>query len=556
MRKFFSLLKLQINAQFGLSNALYNIKYDKKAFWKGLGIGFAILATLIYVAGFYTFIMYQVYLGAAMINAPQMILAMAAISSGMIVLIFGVFYIIGTLFLARDTEFLSSLPIPQGNVFMAKFTMVLIGEYPLAFLLMLPPVIIYGTGMQKGVVYYILAIICTLLLPFLPLVISSFLALLLMNVVSRSKRRDLITIIGSMILTVSFVIGQNYLFSRMPENQEDFMNSLLKSSDAIIEFIGRAFPPSVWITKALSSGGIDSALNLLFLVASTIVAFLAVYFLASFIYQRGATAQLEARSVHGKTKLSYKRSSQVFTIFKNEWLILLRTPVYALNSLIMIFMVPLIMIIPLYGGNFSKDQDLQFLYQLMENSDSQATLMLVLSGFITLFAMINPSVSTTISREGRNIWILKNIPVKPEVQVYGKLLAGYSISFIAALITVAVAVAAFRIRVITAVMILILCALALVPVSAVGLYVDLIRPKLKWNNPQEAIKQNMNAMLAMLAGFIMVSVFGAAAFLVSILTADIFALFGIMALILLLVSYLSILLLKNSADRAYMKIEA
>lgn len=71
MRKFFSLLKLQINAQYGFSNALYNIKHDKKAFWKGVGIGIAILLALGEVIGIYTFLMYQLYSGAAMINAPQ-----------------------------------------------------------------------------------------------------------------------------------------------------------------------------------------------------------------------------------------------------------------------------------------------------------------------------------------------------------------------------------------------------------------------------------------------------------------------------------------------------
>lgn len=555
MRKFFSLLKLQINAQYGFSNALYNIKHDKKAFWKGVGIGIAILLALGEVIGIYTFLMYQLYSGAAMINAPQMILTMAAICSGLIVLIFGIFYIIGTLFLARDTEFLASLPLSQGSVFMTKFAMVLLGEYPFAFFLMLPPVIIYGIGTQKGVIYYILAIICTLLLPFLPLVISAFLALLLMNIVSRSKRRDMITIIGSIIMMVLFIGGQNYLMSRMPENREDFLMALLQSSDAIIEFMGRAFPPSIWITKVLSSGGVDSAWNLLFLVAATIAAFLAVYLLASFIYQRGATAQLETRSAPGKTKLTYRRSSQVFTIFKNELLIILRTPIYALNSLVVVFMAPLLLAIPFFGGNFSNDSDLQFIFQFLGNNDSQAILMLVSAGIITLLVMINPAVSTTFSREGKNIWVLKTIPVKPVVQVYGKLLAGYSISFVATLVTIVIAIFLFKINVLTAIMILILCSLALVPVSSIGLYIDLIRPKLQWNNPQEAIKQNMNAMLAMLIGFLAVSVFGIAGFLVTILITNIYAMFGIMVLILSAVSYICLLVLDKTADKAYWKIE-
>ncbi|NLL96877.1 MAG: hypothetical protein GX227_07175, partial [Clostridiaceae bacterium] len=96
---------------------------------------------------------------------------------------------------------------------------------------------------------------------------------------------------------------------------------------------------------------------------------------------------------------------------------------------------------------------------------------------------------------------------------------------------------------------------ALVPVSSIGLYIDLIRPKLQWNNPQEAIKQNMNAMLAMLIGFLAVSVFGIAGFLVTIFITNIYAMFGIMVLILSAVSYICLLVLDKTADKAYWKIE-
>lgn len=66
-------------------------------------------------------------------NAPQLVLTMAAISTGFIVLFFGIFYILSTLFLAKDTEFLASLPVRQGTVFISKFVLVLLGEYPFAF---------------------------------------------------------------------------------------------------------------------------------------------------------------------------------------------------------------------------------------------------------------------------------------------------------------------------------------------------------------------------------------------------------------------------------------
>lgn len=555
MRKFISLLKLQINARYGLSNVLYNIKSDKKALWKSIGMGLVILIAMAEIIGIYTFMMLQLYKGAVSINAPQVVLTMAAVASGIIVLIFGIFYILSTVFLAKDTELLTSLPLPQGSVFLSKFALVLLGEYPFAFFLMIPPVIIYGIGQNMGVIYYLLAIICTLFIPLVPLVISALLSLFLMNIVGRSRHRDLITIIGSIILLVGIFLGQNYLISQMPDNEQEFLIELLKSSNAIVEFMGRAFPPAIWITKILSGTFTEAMVNMAYLLIVSIGAFGLVYFTASFIYQRGATAQFETGASTGKAKLSYKSSSQILTIFKIEWLTILRTPIYALNSLVMVFMAPLLMMLPLFGGNLANDPDLQFLYQLIENGESTPLLPLIVAGLITVFVLINPAVSSTFSREGKNIWILKNIPVKPEIQVYGKLLAGYSISFIAAVLSAFMAMLSFRVPVVTTIMVVILTSAALVPISALGIYIDLMRPKLIWNNPQEAIKQNFNVVIAMLLGFVMVTVFGVIGYFITTFGLNTFAVFGIMLIIILAFSYLSIMVLKNAAEGAYRKIE-
>lgn len=556
MRKFISLLKLQINARYGLSNFIYNIKSDKKTFWKSIGMGLVILIAMAEIIGLYTFMMFQLYKGGLSINAPQVVLTMAAVVSGIIVLIFGIFYILSTVFLAKDTELLASLPISQGNIFLSKFILVLLGEYPFAFFLMLPPVIIYGIGQNMGVIYYLLAIICTLFIPLVPLVISSLLSLVLMNIVGRSRHRDLITIIGSIILLVGMFLGQNYLISQMPDNEQEFLAELLKSSNAMVEFMGRAFPPAIWITKILSGTFSEALINLVYLLIVSLGAFGLVYFIASFIYQRGATAQFETVASNGKAKLSYKSTSKILAIFKIEWLTILKTPIYALNSLVMVFMAPLLMMLPLFGGNLSNDPDLQFLYNLVESGQSTPLLPLIVAGLITLFVMINPAVSSTFSREGKNIWILKNIPVKPEIQVYGKLLAGYSISFIAALLSAFMAMLSFRIPIVTTIMVVILTSAALVPISAVGIYLDLMRPKLTWNNPQEAIKQNFNVVIAMFLGFIMVTVFGIIGFFISRFSLGTFAIFGIMLVIILSFSYFSILMLKYAAQGAYKRIEA
>jgi ABC-2 type transport system permease protein len=554
MNKFLSLLKLQVNAQFGLSYFKYSVKNDKKTLFKAIGIGFVILIALAEVIGIYAYLLFQIHKGMATINSSQVILTISAVVSGIVVLVFGIFNILSTLFLAKDTEFLAALPIRQESVFMSKFVLILLSEYPLAFLLMLPAVIIYGIGAQKGVLYYFLSVVCTLFLPLIPLVISAALSLLLMGIVSRTRRRDLITIVGSIVLMILFFGGQNYLMSRIPEDKQEFLMTLISSTSAIVAFVGRLFPPSVWITKVLTTTGMEALINLAYLILCSLAALILVYFLASLIYQRGATAQLETMSKPGKSRLKYKASSHVMTIFKNEWRIILRTPIYALNSLVMIIIAPILMIIPMFGGSLANDPDIKFLFDLIEKSESQPSLLLILAGIISFFVLINPAVSSSISREGKNFWILKNIPVKPKLQIYGKLFAGCSISVIAAVLTSMAAMISFGIRWDITVMIAILCILALIPVSAVNLYIDLKRPKLTWSNPQEAIKQNMNVVLGMLAGFLIISVFGALGYVLILLNLNVYALFCLMAVIIIAAAFVCMRLLIRAADESYKKL--
>jgi len=549
-------MKLQINAKYGLSNLLYNAKNDKKALLKSLGMGLVVLFALAEVVGLYTFMMIQLYKGASAANIPQIVLTMAAVVTGVFALIFGIFYILSGIFLAKDAEFLASLPLSQGSIFASKFLLVLLGEYPFAFFLMLPPVIIYGINQNMGVVYYLLALICILFIPLVPLVISAIFSLLLMNIVGRSRRRDLITVIGSIILVIGLFLGQNYLISRMPENQQEFLAELVKNSNLVVEFMGRAFPPAIWITKILSGTFNEAAVNMAYLLIVSLCSFLLVYLIASFIYQRGATAQLEAEASTGKTRLSYRGTSQIWAIFRIEWLTILRTPIYALNSLVMIFIAPLLMLLPMFGGNFAEDPDIKFLFSLIEKGASTSLLPMIVAGVVTLFVMINPAVSSTFSREGKNIWILKNIPVKPEIQVYGKLLAGYSISFIGMVLAAVMATLSFGIPIATTIMAIILSAAALVPISAVGIYIDMIRPKLVWNNPQEAIKQNFNVVVGMLLGFVTLSIFGVIGYFVAAFVPYTFVAFIIMLAILLAFSYISIKVLKSAAQNALRKIEA
>lgn len=555
MRNLMLLLKLQINAQYGISTAFRQWKTEKRIPWKGLGLAAIMILSFGILLAMYSFLMWGLYKGALTIHAPQMIITLGAVTGGTIILFFGLFYLISALFLAKDSEFLTSLPVRQESVFASKFLLVLLAEYPFALAFMLPPILIYGAGDSKGLLYYLVSLFCIVLLPLFPLVISAFLALLLMNVVAHSRHRDLITLVGSSLLLVLFMGGQFYLTSRMPEDEQQFILTLMQTGNGIVEFMGRVFPPAVWLTKALASTGPEALINFLYLVAVSVVSSAIVYFLAAFIYQKGAVATMEAEQKQSRKKLTYQSASPILILFKIEWRLLIRTPIYAMNSLIMIFIAPMLLLLPMMGGNFASDPELKIIFDAIRDGKSAAFVMLVLTAFITLITLINPAISSTFSREGNCFWMLKNIPVPPATQVYGKFWAGYSISFLGSLFAVIVSAFSFQIPLDMCFLILLLCAFALIPVNVAGILIDLLRPKLVWNNAQEAIKQNANVLFAMLAGFFILFLYGILGYFVLSFMTSLYGVFAIMASALILFSALSFSLLNRISRNAYQKIE-
>jgi ABC-2 type transport system permease protein len=93
----------------------------------------------------------------------------------------------------------------------------------------------------------------------------------------------------------------------------------------------------------------------------------------------------------------------------------------------------------------------------------------------------------------------KVIPVAPRDQAKGKLLHSFAVALlgIAAASVVVVLIARPTVPVLTAA--LGAAVVGSFVLTVIGMLIDLARPLLDWTNPQKAIKQNLNVLLAVLA---------------------------------------------------------
>ncbi len=554
MKQFTSLLKLHLKLKYTFPELRYDLRANPKKAWRAIGLGLLITFVICYVLAFYSFIAYYIIKAAASVNMAGVFLAIGIMSTQIVILIFGIFYMMG-LYHMKDMQLLASLPITQGKVFAVKFIMVLISEIGTFVLFLVPIIIIYGLQMGASYDFYLKALVVVLLGAFIPMAVSSLLAALLVRTSVFTRKKDLIAIIGGFIFFTA-IFAMNMLIST--NLQGLLMNggvaNLQQEQRALINAIATGFPPSAWAARALIEPGLAGlgSLGLFALVslAGTGVA----AFIAGRMYFSGALAQLEsARSKPKDVSRSYgKVSSPVNAIFIKEWKVILRSPIYALNSLFGIIIGPMMLFFLTIGSGRNK-QGMEQLGRLLSGQSLIASL--ALCGLMIFVGAMNPAAATVISREGKAFWIAKMVPVSAKQQIKGKFYFGCSIALLGVLATAVLGGIILKLPILSVMAGAIVAILLGTAVSAISVLLDMAKPKLLWESEQQAIKQNMNAFFATMLGFLVILSFGYFGFRLVTSGMSAVLIWGILIAVALCLAILFERIMNMKAKKAFERID-
>ena len=557
MKKFLSLVKTNLNTNFGLSALKYRFAREKKKRLETIGL--AIVLGIGPIVVMYTLMMLSVYMVGSSLNAPEMVITVAFIMGQMFVLFFGIFYVMGAFYFSKDLEILIPLPLKPYEVLGSKLVTVMVNEYLTLLPILVPPVVIYGIGMGMGFDYWLKGLALILASPVIPLVIASIFVVLLMRIVNVRKSKDLFAIVGG-FFGLALALGINFFTQRLPRgNESDAVRKFLEGQVDIIGEIGRKFPPSIWATFGLTRPGIEGVGYFILFIGVSIILFMLLLWLAERVFYRGLLSGQEVTRKRKvltaeETERRYTRaSSPVTAIFLREWKLLLRTPVYVLNGLSGAIIGPFIIVIMLVAQG--QAEETKALFSFVENPDN--TLIVTLGGlaFMLVTSGINVVASTAVSREGQNFWIAKMIPVSAKQQVYAKFLQSLCISVISVIMTGIILAVFFKFSVSRVLIIFILGVLGSVLVVALNLIIDVLHPKLEWSSPQEAMKQNMNGLFGMIASFLAIGVLAGAAVILILLKLPELAVYILLLLFIVSLSVPCLIGLFALAERQYRKFE-
>lgn len=555
MNKIKSLIKVDLQNTYRVK-AASKFLTDKKNIWYTLIIGIALLSLLpsyyFMVSGLNKF--YDVFF---QIGQASYLLNMGIFVSQVLVFIFGILYVMSKFYFSSDLNQLIPLPIKPSHILGSKFVSLMVSELLTSLPIILPFVIIYGIKSGSGILYWLYSIILVLVIPVIPLSIASLLVMVFMKYTNIGRKKDLVRIISS-VLFIIFIIWiqytlQKYAVSSM-EMGEEFLMNLAKDSLFLVKRLGIIFPPSMWGTFALAnSQTLTGLFYLLLLLVTSTLSLSIVISLSERIFLDGllGNAEVSASKERGKIKdigKSVSVTKPYIALAKKELIMLFKTPVYLMNSIGGVIIIPIILVMSVV----TTEESMEPLTELLDSYPNFVTLIAI--GMVLGLAIINSIGPTTFSREGKNLWIQRVLPIKAGDQVVGRVLSSLAIQLIGIGILIPSIFFIYKIGIIDILLIIVIGLIGSIPMTQIGMVIDISRPMLTWDNPQRAMKQNLNVLIAMGVGvLVLVGLF----FLVKslIFTIDIWYIYIILVIILVAISIVLYRLLTRLIEKQFIELE-
>lgn len=555
MNRILSLIRVDLNTTFGISSLKYKLK-DKNERWTYIILFIALLSLLptYYMIVSQLFGLYNAYLN---MGQKSMFLLNGILIAQLAVFFFGIIYVLSKYYFSNDLNVLVPLPLRPREIIGAKFIILMINEYLTSLPIILPFIIIYGIRENGSILYWIYSIVIILFAPVIPLTLSSIIVMFFMKYTNIKGKKDLLRIVGYFLLIFIFIAVQmkiQYEVQKSLLSEEDFFIKVITDSSLFVKRLGIIFPPSMWATLSIyNSLNITGLLYLILFTAVSIAIFLIMLFLSERVFFAGLIGNLEVSTSRGRGKVSTKdfgkRNPVYLSIGLKEIKMLLRTPVYLINSVGGVVIVPVILVMSIFmSGEEALDVMKMFI------ADNTELIYLLGAGLIVLLGIMNCVGCTTFSREGKNLWIQRTLPIEAKDQIFGRVLASLFVQMIG-ILALFCGMAYLRILNLKgAFWIVLLGILGSIPLTQMGMIVDIFKPMLVWDDPQKPMKQNLNVLISLGIGTLYLLAIGLLVY-VLLDKIDMLFIYLILGAIFIITSYLLYIPLKKLIEGQFKVLE-
>lgn len=365
------------------------------------------------------------FLAVNLKSAGEFSLLVVAIvaATQLLVMFLSMFSIVTTLYGAKDTPFLNTLPLRPTSVFFAKFAMTYVNALELSVAVILPTVLTSAIAFNvanKSMFYgfYPLIFVILLVAPILPLFIVSVLSMPVVWLGSYFKGKptlkSVLVILFYVLLMCAYMVLVYYMNTRGFGQDGDVAMS--QGTLASLSVLANVFyPDKVLVNYCL---GIEAGKNFGISAAITVGMIAVMLLLSALFYKRiNSKATENSQSTESKTA-TLKQSNVVVSIMKRDFTSIMRNSALAMTSFANLLMAPIFIVVMYFISNFKSGADegmTPFMSEMMG------------IGFVVMYSMIflagaNMIANMAYTREGKSFFASKTLPINPKDSIKAKLL--------------------------------------------------------------------------------------------------------------------------------------
>lgn len=499
MREIRTLLLLELRSFFGINKFMHTKDRKAKNRYRLLAAVWIILIIMAfsYVGGF-------VY-GLCSLGMAEIVPAYLTVFASALIAAVGIFTAGQRIFGQNGYDILASMPIKSRSVVISRFLALYAEEVLLSAIIMLPGVMVYGLFEEPDFAFYAASAVATLFIPMIPMVLCTLLGTLIMAVSSRMKNKSVVQSVLLVLLVVGIVVGSVSVGGGANGFTVEMLAELAKNMGAIFQSI---YPPAVWLNRAMIQGNM---LWLgLFVLVSAAAAVLAV-FVAAKCFQavvwrlRSFTARHNYKI--GKMQGRGILSAMCFREAKRYF----ASSIYVTNTIIGPILGAIMAIALCIVGMDTLEN------AISDYIDVRSVLPFV---FSAVFCMMN-TTSTAISMEGRQLWVIKSLPVPVKTWLDSKILLNLFLMLPFYVVAETAFAIALKPSALELLWLIFIPACVILFSVVFGITANLKFHSFDWEREETVVKQSLSATLGGFSGFLVSAVLGIATLFVPHRYADI-----------------------------------
>lgn len=443
------------------------------------------------------FVLLMVLVLGGMFTALSLVLCGAMLAAGMQWLYFALMSLIAVLlgafgsvfntyaglYLAKDNDLLLSLPIPVKDIICSRLLSVYLMGLLYSGAVMLPATVVYWVMAPFGLQTLLGPLWLLVLVSVFVLILSCLLGFFVAKISQKLKNKSLITVLISLVF-----FGAYYFFYYKAQSLVEQLLANLASYGGKIK--ATAYP--VYLIGRVGEGD-----PIAVLVASAVIFALLVLtwqlLSRSFIKIATTTGSVAKKALKAG---AFKPKSVNAALFCKEVKRFTSSANYMLNCG--------------FGILFCVIGGVAFLFKgKMLVTVSQTVLGLpgdcipvLLCGAICLLALMNNMAAPSVSLEGKALWQLQSLPVRPGQVLRAKALLQVVFTAVPVLFCLLCTAAVYPYTPLQFVLTALSTLLFVLLAAMFDLFLGLKMPNLSWTNETTPVKQGASVFLALLAGFV------------------------------------------------------